>query len=1386
MMVAKVTEEMLSTGMKVAVTKGGGDIQLPTSFCPSRSLGKGACNQTITLSAVEWPGVTYSYAQSSDQLSKSTKVVSLDVFLDGQAISVNDTEGIIVSIPRSPEDLPDPIHLDRDEVLARMVHVPIVYTQFNISRPGSAVNIEIMANGTSADRSVLLLDHERVPTPAGYEMLIPLSSIPTNENDIKDLFLNSSDIQNRTGRFFLGLASVLGNVAMETALKNITKDHLDWEPDVSYSLRVFTSGCYYFDEALDEWSNRGLEVVSTSYVMTQCRASHLTSFASGFFPSPNLINFEYIFANAGFTDNMSIYMTLIFTLVGFLVLLVWARFKDREDLKELGVTPLPDNKVDDRYLYEIVVFTGSDKEATCRSNVQMVLSGECGETEVRKLADSERPVFCRNGIDSFVMAVPRPLGKPQYLRVWHDNSGKGCYSSWQLAFVSVRDLQTEEKTTFIANRWLAIDKDDGQIDLTLTAANLGEMTNFSHLYKASKEKGMRDRHLWTSVFYRPPRSRYTRKERVGVCAAFVYLSMMLSAVWYDIAPEKPSTGGFFDLGAFSLSPEQGAVGLISLVAVYPVIQLIVVMFRCAEPWKRKLARSILARDRQRAKQREEMGLGPEVDKGPDVEKGGGGASKKREKDSKQPFTLPWWFRVVAWLLVLAIIGLSVFFVWAYAMQFGAQKTSRWLTSLLVTFLASVLVIEPVMVLIGAVSRATCCSKCVSTRVDEDDVDFDEEKTQLYYDEEWQHVKPLDPAAPRRVHAVKGTSDTSLLQSLRQKLVKEREMMLVLRDILAYLAFVMILGFITYGGRDPSTFLMVSHFRNAFIREGDIYWDYKEKVIHSDRYWLWLRNIMLKELRAQRWYNGEPPYGLRGFLGDKQNRIMGYGILRQVRNKKGVCRPPAGPIREIVTTCTGPRDMNLEDDQDYCAHWGDKEVFPGACNVPEFKYKSADELESFPTYGRLGTYGGGGYVLPVRGSSSEILERLDYLQKVNWIDKYTRAVMLEFSVYNANVNLFGIGTVMAEFLPGGGIRPYWRFDSTRLIQPWTGFGFFILLNEIGFVLATVFFTFREIWKCYKSGLFTYLKGYWNLAEVAIIIISYLAIGLYVLRYMEVSRVLKIFDETYGNGYVRMEYAALLDLFYLYAVAGIIFFSTLKFIKLLQFNKRMNLLGFTFGRCWDDLQIFFLTFGILFIGFTTLFFTIFNLQLEEFANFLASVQMCFSMMLGKFNFEAMAQANQASPVMFFVFSLSTSMILINLMLTIIIKSFTEVKNELKNVKNKYDILDFISYKIMTTLGLQEREFLLHTAEPDITEASQQSETTASVSDEFPSKVDSLLCYINDLYFDGQLDLKNPDGLKAAVGRDIAHEQNLTMRMSAGFDRYFGKLDAKVTNEKTTFDA
>ena len=50
-----------------------------------------------------------------------------------------------------------------------------------------------------------------------------------------------------------------------------------------------------------------------------------------------------------------------------------------------------------------------------------------------------------------------------YLRVWHDNSGQGKMKSWYLNHVIIRDVQTDKKYNFIANRWWAVEEDDGQV-----------------------------------------------------------------------------------------------------------------------------------------------------------------------------------------------------------------------------------------------------------------------------------------------------------------------------------------------------------------------------------------------------------------------------------------------------------------------------------------------------------------------------------------------------------------------------------------------------------------------------------------------------------------------------------------------------------------------------------------------------------------------------------------------------------------------------------------------------------------------------------------------------------------------------------------------------------
>lgn len=72
-----------------------------------------------------------------------------------------------------------------------------------------------------------------------------------------------------------------------------------------------------------------------------------------------------------------------------------------------------------------------------------------------------------------------------------------------------------------------------------------------------------------------------------------------------------------------------------------------------------------------------------------------------------------------------------------------------------------------------------------------------------------------------------------------------------------------------------------------------------------------------------------------------------------------------------------------------------------------RYKSAEDLHAFPSEGRLGSYSGGGYVLELKGPTSTILQRLQYIQQQKWIDERTRAVMLEFSVYNTNVSTIAV-------------------------------------------------------------------------------------------------------------------------------------------------------------------------------------------------------------------------------------------------------------------------------------------------------------------------------------------------------------------------------------------
>ena len=77
-----------------------------------------------------------------------------------------------------------------------------------------------------------------------------------------------------------------------------------------------------------------------------------------------------------------------------------------------------------------------------------VIVGQNGESGVCTLKDPERRPFQKGNVNSFVISVPKCLGHIDFVRIWHDNSGRN--PSWFLRGLFLKDLQTDRKWLFNA------------------------------------------------------------------------------------------------------------------------------------------------------------------------------------------------------------------------------------------------------------------------------------------------------------------------------------------------------------------------------------------------------------------------------------------------------------------------------------------------------------------------------------------------------------------------------------------------------------------------------------------------------------------------------------------------------------------------------------------------------------------------------------------------------------------------------------------------------------------------------------------------------------------------------------------------------------------------
>ena len=130
------------------------------------------------------------------------------------------------------------------------------------------------------------------------------------------------------------------------------------------------------------------------------------------------------------------------------------------------------------------------------------------------------------------------------------------------------------------------------------------------------------------------------------------------------------------------------------------------------------------------------------------------------------------------------------------------------------------------------------------------------------------------------------------------------------------------------------------------------------------------------------------------------------------------------FKDFITHCRSGYDWVDDDVEDYQPGWvlpkpNETLLYP---EISPWIYRNSFELKNAPYLGLISNYKGGGYTFTFMRTPEMTLAFMDEAERMGWLDPRTRAVFVEFTLYNANVNLFASVIMLLEFMDTGGAIP----------------------------------------------------------------------------------------------------------------------------------------------------------------------------------------------------------------------------------------------------------------------------------------------------------------------------------------------------------------------------
>ncbi|NXU75077.1 PK2L2 protein, partial [Oreotrochilus melanogaster] len=479
---------------------------------------------------------------------------------------------------------------------------------------------------------------------------------------------------------------------------------------------------------------------------------------------------------------------------------------------------------------------------------------------------------------------------------------------------------------------------------------------------------------------------------------------------------------------------------------------------------------------------------------------------------------------------------------------------------------------------------------------------------------------------------------------------EQELKSALLELVVYIAFLTILCIVTFGMVSTDRYYLNKVMSQVFLEPSSEDANNRgfKNIQSKDDFWKFAEGTLMDGLYWDKWYNNNTlTFQNNNSHIYYENLLLGVAQIRQLKVRNNSCFIHTY-FQNVLEECYSEYSHGAEDTSDF-----------GLGNTPEWKYNPGPSFSPWH-WGSVGLYRSGGYIFTLPKSKQKSVEKLIFLKHNEWLTQGTRVIFIDFSTYNANVNLFCIVRLVAEFPATGGALTSSQFYSVKLLRYVTYRDYLLASCEITFCCFIVAFIIQEAIKIVKLKK-EYFKNAWNWLEMLLLLASLLAIAFNIYRTVQVSLLM---EELLSNNYVYPDFyfLAYWQVLYDNMIAVTIFFAWLKIFKYINLSKTMTQLSSTLSHCAKDIIGFATIFFIVFFAYAQLGYLVFGSHVEEFSTFQNCIFTQFRIVLGDFEFEAIETVNRIlGPLYFITFVFFVFFLLLNMFLAIINDAYSEVKGD-----------------------------------------------------------------------------------------------------------------------------